>query len=369
MDKSSLVKQYLDWSSRNTEKLFRYSRLPKPVNVVPVLEWPAFPDQSESEKFIVSALAGGYKAVNFSLFKLAQKKYTAGHMSAIAGKLSHGSAHGSSIKRQIKTGISYKKFLEEDLLLISELDPERNLVINYDLFAGQPTDFVIDENFQVCREKNMHGLANALGIKNTKQNLEYSIVERIISDVAEVFKDSGYRIVFEIPGSKGWSMLPEINVNNLSFITERINLYFPEAGLCIDVGHALTWSQDPLVLGNYIDILTPYKGLIKMLHISSAGSWSPEFISLYKAAYDGIDVPEWHIKALDITLAICESEQLNFIQKLRQLCEDRLVLEVSENRTPTDSMNDYFLSCNLGQIDNRSYFENIIKQGAMLGYV
>jgi hypothetical protein len=285
---------------------------------------------------------------------------------SIRGKLQHGSAHGSSIKREIKNGRSFRDYLQEDLDSMKVLDPKKKLTLNIDLFAGHTKDLKFSDSFTTTQKNSFIEICKKLGLSQ-KGNLEHNIIERIITDVASVFADKGYKIVFEIPGSKGWSMLPRINEANLKFINSLIELHIPTAGICIDVGHVMTWSRNPKVLESYLSALKKYSSLIHMLHISSAGSWSNRFMELYRDVY-GEKMPDWHVKSLDVTLAVCEGEQIKFINKIREFCKDHTLLEVSENRTPQASMDDYFEGRNLF-MHNSSYFGNLIKQGHILGYV
>lgn len=195
---------------------------------------------------------------------------------------------------------------------------------------------------------------------------ENALIEKIISDISSVFRDSGYGITLELPGSKGWSMFPEIANNHLKLIDQLRRYYLPESKLCIDVGHVLTWSRGKEGLDKYLKILTNFQSLIGMLHISSAGSWTESFRSLYASVYKKF--PVWHTAGLDMALAVCEKQQIEFISKVRKICSDHNILEVSETRTHYDAIADYFGQFDLKFIDNSQYFTNLIKQGVILGY-
>jgi hypothetical protein len=152
MNRQSLANTYLDWSNRRTNALFKDLQYAKPANVQAIVEWPVFDSEAESEKFINAALEGGYQAVNFSLLKYSQGKYSKVMIDSIRGKLQHGSAHGSSIKREIKNGRSFRDYLQEDLDSMKVLDPKKKLTLNIDLFAGHTKDLKFSDSFTTTQK-------------------------------------------------------------------------------------------------------------------------------------------------------------------------------------------------------------------------
>lgn len=361
-----LVRDYLDWSDKGTERLLKSAVLKRTEKVCAVLEAPAFSDPQQSERFVEAALKANFHATNLSLLKFSKNLYKPPQLELINTHLKPLSAHGSSIKREIKTGISFCKFLAEDLKILKKLNPKRNLTVNFDLYAGHLKNLFLKPSFNKTQTENINQICQILKLKGN-ESPSFLLLQKIIQDIALIFKNSGFQITLEIPGSKGWSMFPEINPESLQDIMNLIEKYIPKAGLCIDVGHVLTWSRKPKELNEYLYTLKKFGQQIKMLHISSAGSWPSSFVRLYRTTY-GKQNPLWHIKSLDVALPICEKQQLSIISQLREMANKKELLEVSEVRTPTDAIEDYFPGFDLNFIKNSPYFTNIIKQAQILGY-
>jgi len=366
MLKQSLVLDYLKWADRETERLFQTVRLPKPRMSTAIAEVPAFDSLRDEERFVASAQKGGYVAANLSLLKYENGLYRENFLKQLKVNLPIRSAHGSSIKRQIKTGVPYKKFLIKDLSLLRSLHLKAPCAVNFDLYAGQPSDLKKSKSFEITRTRNLKSLCGILNIK-PYGDADYALLKNIIGDVGSVFRNSGFDVVFELPGSKGWSMFPEISEKHLEQISQLIKKYLPAAKLCIDVGHVITWGTSASRLNDYLNILGRYKEIIGMLHISSAGSDTVKFEKLYRSIY-GQNIPSWHSRGLDLSLAVCESKQIKLISDIRSLCKSSPLLEVSETRTPREAIKDYFGQFDLNFIDDSSYFKNLPKQGKILGY-
>ena len=162
-------------------------------------------------------------------------------------------------------------------------------------------------------------------------------------------------------------MLPELTERNLALIAKAIEKHVPDALLCVDVGHVLTWSQERAVLDTYVSVLSAYKDKLGLLHISSAGSWPEEFTTMYRSVF-GQNIKDWHVTGLDLQLAVCEEEMLYVIDQLRSMIGDREIIEVSETRFPELAIADYFSIPEGTHIKNDTYYDAITKQAVLLGY-
>ncbi len=201
-----------------------------------------------------------------------------------------------------------------------------------------------------------------------------SVLERILRDIAGVYRGTGYRVVLEIPGTYGWSLLPEINKSNLEMMALLIEEIYPEARLCIDTGHLMTWlvvlpeMEKKKRIVELISLFKEYKKYIRMLHISSASSWASEFVDLYQYVHG--KKPLWHVKGLDVMLPIDEEEQLHMIRLLRDLISGNdEAIEVCESRYAGYAVQDYFSQVAFDFGMKRDYYKEIVMQGSILGYV
>jgi hypothetical protein len=276
------------------------------------------------------------------------------------------SAHGSSIKRALSTGKPFREILEEDSETLERYDRSKLWTVNYDTFAGHLPGLSWSDSFSETRICNLQGLTQALKIASAS-DLGFALLEAIISDVASIFRASGRKICFEMPGTRGWSMYPDLGAGTIRQIINLLETYLPEATLCIDVGHVLTWTKRKERLLRFVRDLGPYWRYIRMIHVSSAGSWTKYFVDLHRHIH-GENMPLWHIKGLDLQLPICEPEQCFMLQTMRDHYAD-VVLEVSETRLPSHAIADYFKGhVDFTAIDDSTYHQDLIDQGRILGY-
>lgn len=367
MNVSSAAARYLSWSrtqSRLLEPLLPIVTMHQTIS--PVLDIPPCSSAAAIDQLILSANKAGYSGFNVGISKLQNNEISYDTFQHLRSRLPVKAAHGSSIKRALKTGKSFKTILEEDLAMLEIYDPDNSWVVNYDTFAGHLPGLPWRRHFRATQDQNLKELVRALRIK-TSGNLGFALLETIVSEVASVFRTSQRTICFEIPGTKGWSMYPDLEVSIIRELVRLFNTYLPEATLCIDVGHVLTWTRDNERLTQFVDDLDPYWRYVRMIHVSSAGSWANSFVSLYRQVY-GDDRPLWHVKGLDLQLPVCEPEQCIMLQKMRNHYANA-VLEVSETRLPSLAIADYFSGyVDLATLDDSTYHQDLIEQGKILGY-
>lgn len=360
------INKYLDWNIKQTKRLIdnKFS-IKRNNNSISVIDLPVFKTKQQYSKFVAAARQAGYKFLNIGLTPVWKNTMDNNLLAWTSREIPIISAHGSSIKQQIKTGTPYSYFLNQDLILLKKIDPHGRWQINYDLFAGQHGKTRISSSHKKTKEDNIDLLLKELSISE-KNDPHLLILEKIINDVAEVYKGTGRKICFEIPGTRGWSFFPEISELNLKFIVRKIKQRFPDASLCIDLGHVITWGRSKKHINNCLNILEKYKRHISMVHISSAGSWTKLFVEIFKQV-NGSYYPDWHIKSLDLSLPIFERSMLGLLLSLRKLLVSEL-LEVSETRLPEVAINDYLKSIDHSEINNEAYFDELLKQGKILGY-
>lgn len=364
------IKRYLEWNryeSRNLNRLKINADLR--AKVIPVIDFPSCLTKNDCNKVIQSARKAGYKAANIGLSKILHGHFSDQSISYINNKLQIVSAHGSSIKYELNTGKSYNSILKSDLSLLNKHDPKGLWVVNYDIFAGHSKKLLFSKNFAKSQRQNIKFLNEDLKILSNKYRSEgFKLITHIICHVAKIFRGSGRKICFEMPGSKGWSMFPDINSSTLQDVIDIKNEYYPESFLCIDVGHILTYTRNLNKLTQYVKLLKKYKEHLIMVHLSSAGSWVKHFIKLYQKIH-GFEFPLWHVKGLDLQLPISESVQLEVIKMLRKTYSD-VIFEVSETRMPLVAIEDYFKGYfDINAVDNSVYHEELILQGKNLGYI
>lgn len=329
---------------------------------VAVLELPIFAGDSTYNTFFEWALSSGYRSLNVGLTSLWEGRISVDILNDARKRgLSISSVHGTSIKRAIKNKISYSEILKRDRDTLSIIDPGKSMVINYDLFAGHLPSLVFSESFEQTYEDHVELLCSALGISSDNP---YFLSEYIIKQVSGVFKDT-YKISFEIPGTKGWSLLTPIDEGYLSFLDNAFHAYLPNAQLTIDLAHLLTWTKDIDMLMRIHELFRRYQQRIGMLHICSADSDDEKFVALYKSVHKN-KYPDWHIRALDVSLFVCEDEMVDLIGKFREYV-DHPFLEVSETRLPSVTIADYFPEYTTTQFDHL-YKEGLLMQGKLLGY-
>jgi hypothetical protein len=360
------IEKYLSWSFEQTRTLFERNYSVKiNHNSIPVLDLPSFKTEKEYNQLIKTVARSGYYNFNIGLTPIWLKKNCL--TIKTIKKMPIISAHGTSIKNEISTNIPYRESLMKDLKTLDLIDPAKKLLINYDLFAGHVVELNFSDNFAKTKSKSAILLNNNLGILSAEITPELLVVNRIIQDVAAIFKKSKRKICFEIPGTKGWSMFPELSIFNIDYIFKQIKKYIPSATICIDLGHAITWGDNSKDFKMIKKIVNKYKDSISMLHISSAGSYYPAFINAYKLQY-GNKYPDWHIKSLDLALPVFELPMFNLLNLLRNEISGKLI-EVSENRLPSAAIKDYFPDYIKVNFDKKRYYKGLFEQGKILGYI
>jgi hypothetical protein len=365
MDPDDNIIRYLEWNRRQTANLEKYGRkIEISGAVTPVLDLPNLDNVDRYEHFFRTAALAGYRKFNLGLTPIWNKAFTLPIKEL--RKIAFVSAHGTSVKREIATGEPYKSFLDKDLAVLEILDPDKKWLINYDLFAGHCAELQFETSFSQTRESSAKLLARKLSLASNKSNATFMIMRRIVNDVAEIYRGTGRSVCFEIPGTKGWSLFPGIGTDELDTLIRLIQSALPGATLCIDVGHVLTWSKNASRLARLEEILARHAAMISMVHISSAGSNQQHFINKYKEIF-GNKYPGWHIRSLDLSLAVFEEEMLHLIESLRRHAP-RPLIEVSETRLPSVAIHDYFKEYNPAIIDDSQYYPELIRQGKLLGY-
>lgn len=359
------IEEYLKWNIKQTEDRFLVDNICHPKNyAVQVLDLPIFEDEKKYFNFFKIANQCGYQLLNIGLTSLQDRKIKYDTLK-IAEQ--HGmrfvSAHGTSVKRAIKQGTQFKEILENDLYTLEKIDPLKKMIINYDCFAGHLPNLKFVENFEFTKDQNIKQLAQSLDIKIES---EHSFIEYIINNLAKVFVDTERKITVEIPGTKGWSMLPEITYKNLSFLSNLIDDIFPKCKITIDLAHLLTWSKQTGFLAEAVEMIKPYQEKIAMLHISSAGADNHYFINAYKLIHKN-RYPTWHAEGLDLSLFVYEKEMLYLISELRNMLKHDFY-EVAETRLPSVAIKDYFPNFLIEDLDH-FYSKGLFLQSKLLNYL
>lgn len=313
------------------------------------------------DKFIATFNKSWYTWINVWVTKLWQDWNYEKLVKEIS--LPINSFHGTSIKYSLKNKCPYHEVLERDLEQINKLTDCAH--INYDLYAGHIEKMPLLYHFLRTKELNIKLLCLELWIKDNIS--EVWIMDFLIKSIEHVYKWTRHTIYLEIPWSKGWSMLPEINIKNLAYLSERIATSPVAMKLCIDIWHIITWANNKEIVNDYLGILSVYNEIIGMLHISSAGSYKKEFITLYRYVH-WFDLPSWHVKWLDLQLQLNEPLMLYLLTQIRYVLKDTNIIEVSELRTPRKWIQDYFKGLNLDYIDNNIYFKHLLDQSKLLWY-
>lgn len=359
------IRAYMDWSYGETARLAA-NPLPQVSRMVtPLVDVPQLTDERAYQRFTAAAVECGYAGCNIGLTPVWQGAFSSDTLSRIRHRLPMRAAHGTSVKAAIRSGKPYAAFLEQDLAVLDSWDPGETWTVNYDLYAGN-RGVLPQGTFRAELAVNERYLAAVLGENQTGGQL--SILRSIVRAVAGQFRSRKRRVVFEIPGSRGWSMLPAVSAQSLRMITRILDTEYPEAGLCLDLGHMLTWTRTAAGWQRLTGLLEPLASRIAMLHISSAGTAVPLFRRAYESYYGG-RYPAWHVRGLDMMLPVCEPEMLAGLQQLRGLLAGSPLLEVSEVRTPEAAIADYFPRERHCYGSNDRYYEALALHARSCGYV
>jgi len=333
--------------------------LTKDTKIKSSLMLPDFKKSNDLLKFFSTLKHSGYNGISVGLTGSWDHSYAKKLKSLLrSNNVEINAFHGTSIKKALKTGISYSQILKRDYGAVCILDPQNNRVINYDLYAGMETKLF--KSFKKTRESNIREITNKLTIKND----ELKIIKYIICEVAKIFKNR--KVVFEIPGAKGWSMLPELNISSFRKIAILIKKNMPSAGICLDLGHLRTWAKNTDDFKKYFKFLSKISPQITMIHIASASSDSLKFQKLYVSVH-GDGLPKWHIIGLDQMLSVDDPVFLDAINILR-LHRKNSLIEVCETRYFGMMIKDYFENINYDFGYLRGYFREIRQQASILGY-
>jgi hypothetical protein len=354
--------KYFEWLEGEEKVLQKRPLRQISQSILPVLNLPILNDSSFYDTLLHCFMKYGYKGINLPLTPLIRNKIN----SSVWKKFPVYSAHGTSIKESLKSHKPYVFFLKQDLAFLDIEDPSKQWLINYDCYAGHLSKLNIQENFQLTQQENMMQICEELGLEINKEAWQV-FIDKIIDDLAEVYGATSRSICIEIPGSKGWSMFPQITSEVLDYLILKVITILPNATLCLDIGHVLTWTKNSEEIKKVNDILKKYSSYFSMLHISSAGAWSKEFHELYKESYG--DAPLWRITGLDLMLSVCEPEMLELLASVRNILKGKTIIEVSENRLRSIAIKDYFPQVNTDLIDDKLFFEDLFKQANIIGYV
>jgi hypothetical protein len=368
---SELVKKlvnYLDWSHQQTFNLAKKINLPKDSQVQRGLDVPTlFLTEEKVENFTELLNKTGYTGFHIGITRL-----WSGEESDLVSILFDRSrcvaAHGTSIKKSIKEHLAYEKLLIADRNAIDLFDSSESIPVNYDLFGGNLLHPNLVDNFSQAGKENYNLLSQKiLGY----QSLEvFELYSFIIKSVAKVYKRSKRKIFFEIPGTKGWSLFPSTHFIEWEKIIHLIDMLFPTASLCIDLGHLLTWQTTANDIKLYIQLIKQFSNHVDMVHLSSAGSRQAYFQEAYTSYYQD-SFPDWHLNGLDLMLPIIEPEIVNMVSEIRKIGFSN-VIEISETRTDDVAIADYFPNLKL-PFDNRyildTYSALVKEQAKILGYI
>ena len=277
------------------------------------------------------------------------------------------SAHGTSLKYSLKYGIPYQKILLNDKRSL-DIFGKKKMMINYDLFAGHLPNLRFTKNFKRTTIKNCAGISEKIGDYEGADSAENYILKHIIEALSIVFstKNEQRYLTLEIPGTKGWSMIPNPHLLQSDYILNILANFLPEAGITIDIAHLLTWGKDRDSIARAEAIIEKYAQKIRMLHLCSAGTDNSPFRKLYKKIYKN-RYPKWHISGLDASLFIFEPTMIHLISYARKRIK-RPTLEVSESRLPSLTVEDYFPN-NKIKTDNEWFYELLMSHAKILQYV
>lgn len=279
-------------------------------------------------------------------------------------KIGFGATHGTSVKWQIKADESYSEAIKNDKNILDIIDPSEQVPVNYDLFAGNLGQSLVD-NFTDASSQNAQLLVKKLNLKKKDQLDAMRIMEYIVETVKKEYYGSKRPIVFEIPGTQGWSMFP--SPSQFSKLNTMVKSIFPQALFCIDIGHLLTWKQSDVSLKSLLDSVSLLKKTIGMIHISSAGSTHPDFKFAYQQEHLSNN-PDWHLNGLDLMLAVHEKDMIDIIKEIRLQTRGNNVIEVCETRKPSTAIADYFQTMPLHEINDEPYLMSLKLQAKLLGY-
>lgn len=317
-------------------------------------------DYNFKEKFESTIKSSWYNGVNVWItWMWAHPQYRDAVNALDLDRISY---HGTSVKYVFKTGVSYSEVLWNDLKVLSGKHRQH---INYDLYMWHPPELSFSYHFKSTQKENINQLCRKLKIQWIAS--EYAICDYIIDHLESIYKDTDHTLYLEIPWSKWWSMLPEINRKLLSHICNKMHTQKTSMKLCIDIWHVLTWGRTKKDIDLYIQMLELYAEDIWMIHISSAASYRKKFYEIYKLFY-WVKYPPWHIQWLDLQWVISEPIMLYLLEKIRILLKETQIIEVSELRTPRKEIYDYFKIDDLSFIDETCYFDFIRKQSTLLSY-
>jgi len=366
LDTQKLNLQLKNLSLKHRRKMMQIKKskyLPKSNNIESSLNLPGL-QAYEILKFIQIVKSNGYDGFCCGLTSLWKQPKELKNIKKIQKSIKLNACHGTSIKLSLKTGNPYKEILKKDLQVLQQIDPDNKVTINYDLFAGKETD--LHKTFHKTRNENIKTICNKLNINH---KTEKRIISRIINDISIIYKETGRKIVFEIPGSLGWSMLPCLKPNMVNYIIKEINKQLPNASICIDLPHLYSWQKvfGKELINNFFKTIKQNPKCFTMMHIANQGSNDIDFISLYHLVY-GKNIPSWFINGLDLMLPIDDTSIIKMIKQLRDIGKESKIIEVSEVRPFGETVKDYFDVIDYNFTYRGDYFKLVRLQARMLGY-
>ncbi len=333
------------------------------IEVLSSIDFPSELDNSNQEQFCREIDRCGYDGVNLGLTPLhedAKRKDVKNTLNKSGIRIN--SYHGSSLKNEISKRKKYKYFLEKDLESCNALNDGKPASINYDLFTGKMVK--PSKNMNLTKNQNIHLICKTIQISLG----EFEIYRYIIDSISKVYSKTQHKIYFEIPGTLGWSMMPKPDIKTISRIISLIDSIFPEASLCIDLGHLVTWYDlsEKKDLNKVKKLLSNISKNIGMIHISSAGTNNKLFHSLMSKNYG--DLPDWHTFGLDLMLPIDSQHMVELIEYIRLLKKGDNLIEICESRYYGKSVKDYFEGMNYNFTDISNYYYELKNQAIALGY-
>lgn len=331
-----------------------------------VIDIPRFANRDACKSFVDSIQKYGYQWINIGLTPIRLKKLPERWVQWFVQKKIIKSFHGTSLKMTIKLGVSYHDIIKNDKKIADKLDPNLNIWINYDLYAGHHPHTYRHKNFNITQRSNINQLSQQLGFSWIQQTQE-QIREYIVSHIAKIY--TNHRIIYlEMPGTKWWSMMPDTSNESFMYIVSLIQKYLPHNGkLCIDIGHIFTRSRKEKDIQNILNSIKKYKNYIGMLHISSAWSYNNNF----QLAYDSFTknkYPSRHTKWLDFQGVIYEKKMIQLIDRVRKILIGQKIVEVCESRLPSSCIKDYFHTNILWDDIDLVFLDQIWIQAKILGY-
>jgi hypothetical protein len=362
-----MIQEYLDWSYHQTQELAGRVQIHSRKPEVRAIDVPSSINTTEELRYFAQFIVGaGYNCFHVGLTQVWQSEKRRHDIQGLQEKLPLGAAHGTSIKLAIKSGVSYEEIIANDLAVMDLLDPARTVPVNYDLFFGNVFNGVFPLLYAEAAEKNVEQMGQLLKMETAQ---ELDLIFKIVDAVLSVYSNNNRPIVFEIPGTKGWSLFPELTEQLLIHLIKRLELKKDTVGICIDLGHILTWAVQEEYLREISSLLMKYQSHIKMIHISSAGSRNALFQQAYNT-YHGRVLPKWHVDGLDVMLPICEIEMTHILELIRSNFT-RLPIEVCETRMAEAAVLDYLPNTNVSLISPHYrdlYYKALTYQSHILGY-